>query len=165
MSKSENSKFVLFWHAPSPFSQWTLCKFQVNNVTYNCMEQYMMAQKARLFQDHGIYKKIMNSNDPKYIKNLGRQVKNFDAKIWDKHKYSIVFNGNLSKFLQNPIMKKALLDTGTAMIGEASPYDRVWGIGLSAQEASKKDPSEWPGQNLLGRILVDVREKIVNSCH
>lgn len=158
-----NNKYILFWHAPSPFSQWTICNFQLDNVIYNCMEQYMMAEKARLFNDDITRNKIMNSNNPKHIKSLGRQVNNFDPNIWDKNKYDIVFQGNMAKFSQNPSMKKALMDTGSAIIAEASLYDRVWGIGLSAQDAIRMDPSKWPGQNLLGRILVDVREKIIQA--
>jgi ribA/ribD-fused uncharacterized protein len=62
------------------------------------MEQYMMAEKARLFNDSETLVEIMKSNHPKQIKDLGRQVKNFNEELWIQRRYSIVLKGNYAKF-------------------------------------------------------------------
>lgn len=99
----------------------------------------------------------MSSNDPRKIKALGRKIANFDETIWCRHKYNIVVKGNFAKFSQNDKLKKKLLSTGNKIICEASPYDKIWGIGLSTSQTDVHDPSKCQGQNLLGRALMDVR--------
>jgi ribA/ribD-fused uncharacterized protein len=86
-----------------PFSQWVPCTFvDEDDVKYNCTEQYMMAHKALLMKDYDMYSKIMTATEPSVMKYAyGRNVKNFDYKLWDKHKFDIVFKGNLFKFTQN----------------------------------------------------------------
>lgn len=119
----------------------------------------MMAQKAKLFKDQNTLKCIMHETDPKKIKKLGRDVKNFDEKIWNKNKYNIVYKGNYAKFSQNIYLKKYLLSTKDKTIVEASPYDKVWGIGFSEKNVNINDQTEW-GENLLGKILMKVREEL-----
>lgn len=96
------------------------------------------------------------------IKKLGRGISNYDGKIWEEKRVSVMTAGIRRKFLQNPHLKQALLDTGDLLMAEASPTDRVWGIGLSAYDAKTIDPSKWPGQNLLGKCLTLVKADIQN---
>ena len=63
-------------------SQWFPASFEVDGDKYNCAEQYMMAEKARVFHDLETWGKIMFSSSPKEIKALGREVRNFDAEQW-----------------------------------------------------------------------------------
>lgn len=168
-------KYLFFWgHHPkkeidkSCFSQWWTSSFQIDIHDYCCMEQYMMAEKARLFEDNEIRKQILNESDPKAIKALGRKVCNFDPVIWDKYKYSIVLNGNYAKFIQNEELLRFLLNTGDKILVEASPYDKVWGIGMQESDPRTLDPSAWKGDNLLGFALTEVREElkwVTHSCH
>ena len=123
--------FVFFWGhrkgkkiGKTCFSQWYEIEFEVDGHKYNCAEQYMMAQKAWLFKDIEIFGKILDATDPKVIKALGREVRNFDPKIWNKHKFEIVVKGNISKFADNPELKEFLLSTGNKILVEASPYIR-----------------------------------------
>ena len=143
-----------------PFSQWVECSFtDAVGVTYNSTEQYMMAHKALLMNDHDMYSKIMESNDPRTIKYAyGRNVKNFDQKLWDEHKFDIVYQGNLLKFSQNTYYRNYLINTGDTIIVEASPTDTIWGIGLSIEDAVRG--LGWRGENLLGKAIMKVREKI-----
>lgn len=97
---------------------------------------------------------------PKEAKTLGRSLKNFCPEIWDKYKLGVVYRGNLAKFTQHPKLKEYLLSTGNKILVEASPYDKVWGIGLGKNDPRVYDPNLWLGQNLLGFILMDVRETI-----
>lgn len=161
--------FLFFWgHQPSKdgriskscLSQWWNCDFQVGHLTYSSAEQYMMACKARLFRDNDIEKKIMNSNDPKEIKDLGRKVNNFDITIWDKNKYQFVVRGNYCKFAQNLKLREFLLSTSDIILVEASPYDDVWGIGMAEGDEGIDDPCNWKGTNYLGYALMEVRENI-----
>ena len=159
-------KFLFFWgHTENGaettkacFSQWYSCKFVVDKITYHTAEQYMMAQKALLFNDDEIFHKIMSSKSPKEYKELGRKIKNFSDSKWNENKYQIILKGNIAKFSQNKKLKVFLLNTGTKILVEASPYDKIWGIGLSADQENIKNPLTWNGENLLGFALMEVRD-------
>lgn len=144
----------------SCLSQWYPCEFSIDGFKYHCMEQYMMASKARIMGDKETLQKILIARDPREIKKLGRQVKGFDGIRWDMCKKDVVVLANLAKFTQNKALRDFLLSTGDKVLVEASPYDTIWGIGLSADDADAKDPNKWRGKNLLGYALVEVREMI-----
>ena len=165
--------YLFFWgHQPSVdgsisktcLSQWWKSDFYIDIDKYCCMEQYMMAEKARLFNDDEILTKIMKSNDPKQIKELGRKVRNFTEDEWEKKRYSIILNGNFAKFLQNEDLKQFLLGTKNKVIVEASPYDKIWGIGMALEDKDINNFLIWKGQNLLGFALMEVRDEINRVC-
>ena len=120
----------------------------------------MMAQKALLFNDNEIFNEIMKANHPKEYKELGRKIKNFSDLKWNENKYQIVLKGNIAKFSQNEKLKAFLLNTGIKILVEASPYDKIWGIGLSADQENIENPLTWNGENLLGFALMEVRDLI-----
>ena len=142
------------------FSQWYKADFRVNHLRYSCMEQYMMAEKARIFGDEEIAKQIMDETMQDKIKGLGRKVKNFDENIWNEVKYHIVLTGNYYKFSQNKQLRQVLLSTGESILVEASPLDMIWGIGIDANNENAYHPEKWNGSNLLGFALTEVREEI-----
>jgi ribA/ribD-fused uncharacterized protein len=113
-----------------------------------------------LFGDNEVQAEIMASKNQKEIKDLGRKVRNFDGVIWDKNKKSIVFDGNLAKFSQNEKLKFMLLSTGDKILVEASPYDKIWGIGIGPDDPNKNDMSKWQGENLLGQIWSEIRKEL-----
>jgi len=156
-------KFVFFWREyleNGHFSQWYPAPFQVEGIRYYHNEQYMMAKKALLFGDTRTYDKIMKESDPAACKALGKSAANFNQQLWDSSKEEIIYNANYAKFSQNPELKAALLATGDAIIAEASPYDKIWGIGLKATDPESQDPMKWKGQNLLGKALMEVRKAL-----
>lgn len=162
-------ELCLFWgHQPaqdgsttkSCLSQWWMEDFYSIDNSYLCMEQYMMAGKAELFGDQEVREQILVCSDPKQIKALGRKVRSFDQKVWNRFKYSIVLNGNWCKFSQNCDLREFLLSTGDSVLVEASPYDNIWGIRLSASSPEAQDPMKWRGQNLLGFALMEVRDEL-----
>jgi ribA/ribD-fused uncharacterized protein len=155
---TETEEFELFWHGP--FSQWHPCTFVVSGVTYNCAEQFMMAQKALLFGDLDIHGKIMLTSDPEEMKKLGKQAKGFNKELWDKNRFTIVLTASIAKFTQNPDLKKILMDTELKTLVEASPFDAIWGIKLGANDARALDRTKWRGINLLGQALTQTREYI-----
>ena len=166
MASEKSDRFVYFWKPTKTsnhgcFSNWWYCKFKDSKgFLYQNTEQYMMAKKAELFGDNETFIQIMSNPNPKSCKNLGRRVKGFDNSIWDNYKYQIVFEGCLLKFSQNPLLREKLLLTGTQLLVEASPYDKIWGIGLTEEQAKQTNPSLWPGQNLLGKCLMEVRSRL-----
>ena len=151
-------KYVFFWNGP--FSQWYPSKFVIDEVEYNCCEQYMMAQKALLFNDTESHKMIMFSNSPNEQKGFGRRVKGFDKDKWESVCRQIVFDGNYAKFTQNPKLLKELDNTKDLEIVEASPYDKIWGIGLDENDVRFLYKSQWQGTNWLGEALIEVRVRL-----
>ena len=120
----------------------------------------MMHRKALLFGDIEQAARIMRSNDPRSAKHLGRGVQGFEKSAWSKRARQIVEAGCLLKFAQCPEAQRVLLATGDRQLVEASPHDQIWGIGLSTSSAQAVAPSEWPGLNWLGHVLVRVREQL-----
>ena len=154
--------YTFFWRDNEKygeFSNWFERTFVIDDFKYFCVEQYMMAQKAKLFHDAENYTKILRANTAKGCKWLGKQVTPFDARAWDVVKHEIVKSGNKAKYEQNPDLKKMLLSTGDSILAEANPKDNIWGIALDAKTAAKMDPADWPGENLLGKILMELREE------
>lgn len=164
--KNPATEIIYFWgHTPnskiitkSCFSQWYDVYFEVDGVQYHTTEQYMMASKARLFGDEETLREILNAYSSAEHKKLGRKVKGFDAVIWDEKKLDIVVEGNKAKFGQNPSLKEFLLATDNAILVEASPYDKIWGIGLDRETALNSSIEDWNGENLLGCALMEVRD-------
>ncbi|MEI0445970.1 NADAR family protein [Brachyspira intermedia] len=144
----------------SSLSQWYIKDFKENDLVFNCMEKYMMYNKALLFDDKDIANEILNNNQPKAIKELGRKVKNFNDELWDKMKYKIVFTGNYYKFSQNTDLRNFLLSTKNKVLVEASPYDKVWGIKMKYNDENIENPFCWKGENLLGFALMEARDEI-----
>lgn len=153
-------RYTFFFTEASPFSQWYRCVFTDGPYTYNCAEQYMMHGKALLFEDEAVGAQILAADHPRQHKALGRKVKGFDDKRWHAHREQIVLAGNRAKFTQNPELRAALLETAGTELVEASPYDRIWGIGLGANDPRAQNPATWRGQNLLGKILTRLREEL-----
>lgn len=118
----------------------------------------MMAQKAYIFMDNQSLYKIMDTDNPREQKRLGRQVKNFDAKDWDAKSKLVVERGNIAKFAQNYNLSEALRNTKGTTLVEASPYDKIWGIGLTSNDPRALNRATWLGENRLGFILTNVRK-------
>ncbi len=161
--------YLLFWgHTPKAdgtvgptcFSQWFASGFVVDGVSYPTAEHWMMAEKARLFGDEVMLAEILVAASPADAKKLGRKVAGFEQARWHEHRVDIVVRGNLAKFSQRDDFRDFLLGTGDRVIVEASPRDRIWGIGLGASNPKAKDPRQWRGQNLLGFALMTVRDQL-----
>lgn len=161
----ENLKFLLFWgHTKSDlitkscFSQWYESNFEVNGIEYQTAEHFMMAEKALLFNDKNIYEQIIKSSKAGKVKELGRQVKNFNQRIWEENRFEIVVRGNFHKFSQNPKLSEFLRNTNDRILVEASPVDNIWGIGLAQNNEDAENPYFWNGLNLLGYALMETRD-------
>lgn len=159
--KQVGKKKILFFFSPDHYlSQWYPCHFMIENIQFNSAEQWMMYSKAVLFQDQESAKEILSINSSKRQKRIGQSVRNFDERKWDKYKRDIVFQGNYAKFSQNEELKQYLLSTRGKVLAEASPYDKVWGIGLRIDDEMRFNMTKWRGKNLLGEVPMQVRESI-----
>lgn len=141
-------------------SQWHTAYFTVDGLEYNCAEQYMMYQKAILFGDEKMAAKILLTDKPHEQKLMGQYVKGFVSDVWEVHKKDIVMCGNFAKFSQNAGLCKKLLATGDLILAEANAKDIFWGIGLAEDDPDVQHPQNWRGDNLLGEILMKVRETL-----
>lgn len=153
-------EFYFFWETNSPFSQWHKCSFKAFGIDFNTAEQYMMFQKALLFNDEKTADKILKTKNQREQKMLGREVVNFDDKIWKDNARRIVYEANRYKFLQNDNLKLELLETGEKLLVEASPDDSIWGIGLRKEDKRALNHNTWQGTNWLGYVLTLLREDI-----
>jgi ribA/ribD-fused uncharacterized protein len=162
-------KWLLFWgHQPQAdgsvgkgcLSQWWPCSFTVDGIEYSSAEHWMMAAKARLFGDEEALAGILATRNPAQAKNLGRLVRGFDEAVWAARRFELVVAGNLAKFGQDQALCDFLAATASRVLVEASPRDRIWGIGLGAANERATDPARWPGLNLLGFALMETRDRL-----
>ncbi|WP_345040979.1 NADAR family protein [Streptomyces sannanensis] len=162
-------RFLHFWgHTPRPdgqmgascLSQWWASPFTVDGVRYATAEHWMMAEKARLFGDEEAERQAVEARNPALAKRAGRLVRGFDEAVWERERYGIVVAGSIHKFGQHAELRDFLLGTGERVLVEASPLDRIWGIGLAADDDHAHDPARWRGLNLLGFALMEAREHL-----
>jgi ribA/ribD-fused uncharacterized protein len=162
-------KLLFFWgHRPSKdgritascLSQWWPAPFTIDGSTYPSAEHWMMAEKARLFGDEESAAKILQAPSPKAAKELGRAVKGFDGAKWTNHRFGIVARGSFEKFRQNAALRDYLIGTGDRVLVEASPVDRIWGIGIAEDDTRAENPLLWRGENLLGFALMQARDRL-----
>jgi ribA/ribD-fused uncharacterized protein len=157
--------FLFFWgHTPKGprlgsecLSQWYPASFIVNGIRFATAEHYMMWSKAELFDDGDVAQQIVETREPAQAKALGRSVRKFDQRTWERERFRIVVEGSAAKFTQNTELGAFLLGTKNKVLVEASPRDTIWGIGLGAANPNARIPSRWRGLNLLGFALMKTR--------
>lgn len=160
IGRLELKKDIHFIDKYSPLCNWYKCTFEENDITFSSVEQYMMYHKAILFKDLESAEEIINTDDQKMMRSLGRQVNNFDIKLWEEKRYDIVYDGTMCKFGQNNVLRRQLIDTGDTIIAKTNQHDQIWGIGISGTNANRYDKSKWSGLNLLGKCLMKVRNDL-----
>lgn len=154
---------IICFHNPEEengyLSNWWLSDFMVDGIKFTSAEQYMMYGKAKLFGDMETQAKILAVTDVAKIKALGREVKGFDDEVWKANREQIVYTGLKAKFRDNVELKEKLLSTGDAILAECAVHDRVWGIGMSMKDPNRFNTEKWRGMNLLGKLLMRVRDE------
>jgi ribA/ribD-fused uncharacterized protein len=169
VSRGERVEYLPFWGhtpradgrlGPSCLSQWWPSPFVVGAVRYATAEHWMMAAKARLFGDPEAERLVLAAGHPAEAKSAGRLVRGFDERVWARERFGIVREGSVHKFGRDPALREFLLATGDRVLVEASPKDRIWGIGLAASDERAEDPARWRGPNLLGFALMAAREEL-----
>ncbi|MFD3653072.1 NADAR family protein [Streptomyces sp. NPDC058620] len=169
LARGEKVKYLPFWgHRPrsdgrlgaSCLSQWWPSPFTVGPVTYASAEHWMMAGKARLFGDEQAEIRAVAASSPAAAKKVGRLVRGFDESVWVRERFALVVEGSVHKFGQDPALRAYLLSTGERVLVEASPVDRIWGVGHAWDDPRVTDPARWAGLNLLGFALMEARARL-----
>ncbi len=159
-------RIIPFWGSDDTpyetFSNFHPCSLQWNGITFPTSEHLFMAHKAMYFGDVDILQDIITADSPGKAKRLGRKVAGFDQQIWSNISYDIMKIVCYQKIQQNPDIQEVLINTGDAIIVEASPYDRIWGIGLAPTDPDVYLPEKWNGDNRLGFVLMEIRDLIIN---
>ncbi|OUS24012.1 hypothetical protein A9Q99_26040 [Gammaproteobacteria bacterium 45_16_T64] len=172
LNHGKRAKYLYFWGhqknmnglvEKSCFSQWYSTSFIIDGETYRTAEHYMMAEKAKLFGDNKAREAIVSCRTPGEAKKIGRNVKGFNDNLWKEHRSDIVVTANEAKFSQNESLEEYLLSTGKRVLVEASPVDKIWGVGLAEDNPLIESPYKWRGLNLLGFALMNVRTRLQNS--
>lgn len=158
----DSRDYTFFWQTGSPFSNWHPAKYTCDGINFNCSEQGVMYDKALLFGDIEVAAKVLKCSvsEQGKMKSLGREVKHFKESTWKKNRVEIYAKHCRAKFTQNEHFKQKLMETGNTTLVEASPNDKIWGIGLHERDAKKTHSDKWPGTNLLGKLLTDIREEL-----
>ena len=157
MCKREDQNQTLFSGSLSPLSNLYLCSFRVNNITYNSVEQYIQSEKAALFNEDSLQRKIMNDDNPYHIKRLGSKVKNFNLNRWMGTAKQACYRAVHAKFNQNPTLRDYLIGTNDKLLVESTtnPY---WGTGLHLHHKNAMDRRYWINKE--GGALSDILHKI-----
>lgn len=153
-----NNDYEFFWGGI--YSNWALSSIIVEDMEFNCVEQYMMYKKAEVAGDIESMAAVMATPMPNEQKAIGRRITGYDDEVWAAVRYEIVKDAIRAKFTQIPDLREQLLASGNKHIVEASPYDVVWGIGLGEDDPLRLDEKNWRGENLLGKCIMDVRDEL-----
>ncbi len=161
-------KYVFFWGhqkttniiSKSCFSQWYESPFESDGNQFQTAEHFMMYHKAMLFGDTSTASQVLAADNPGKAKSFGRMVQGFNESKWLEHRFEIVVKANLAKFSSHPDLKAFLLNTADRVLVEASPVDKIWGVGLAMDNPVIENPNLWKGLNLLGFALMDVRDQL-----
>jgi ribA/ribD-fused uncharacterized protein len=158
-----SSPYLFFWKSDYEngwLSNWSEHRFLENGIEFKTAEHYLMYHKAMLMGDEACAKQILTTRTPRAAKELGKCVMNWDESKWCEAREDIMLRGLRLKVYANPELKTLLLDTGTSVIAEASPFDKVWGIGVAESNHRAREPTYWVGRNLLGKVWMKLRDEI-----
>lgn len=162
--EKDNYSIIGFYHeyeAYGCFSNWYPAKFEYAGRQFANSEQYMMYHKVMMFGKTDLAEQIMQTSDPMKCKKIaGQKFPEFKHETWESTCYTVMKRGLKAKFRQNPAIRKMLLGTSDAILAECSPTDKKWGIGIDIKDPARLDTSKWEGKNLLGRILMEVRDEL-----
>ncbi|MDO8416564.1 MAG: NADAR family protein [Agitococcus sp.] len=154
------NELVLFYGRSEFYSNWHATGFRMYGLPFANGEQFMMYCKAMTFGDEVVMAKILKESDPAKVKALGRMVQPYDDEKWAAVRLNLVQRGLLEKARTHPAIAQALLATGTRLLVEASPWDKIWGIGLKETDPRALNPAQWQGLNLLGQAWMWVRQEL-----
>lgn len=150
---------VYFYSGREIYSNWHSTPKQltdpITRLAFDNTEQAFMWYKATFFADPDTAARIAACTDAATVKRFGRLIPGYDDKAWETVRLGFMTYVNLLKYQQNPVMGDVLRATGKRILVEASPYDGIWGIKRSVEEAAAG--ATWQGRNLLGETLMTVR--------
>ncbi|MBB1509960.1 NADAR family protein [Tessaracoccus sp. MC1756] len=141
-------------HYPAPFES--------DGELFRTVEHYIAWRKATLFGDKHSAQRVLRAEAPTTARAIGRTVRPFNDEVWKSHRFDVAVAANVAKFAADPQLADHLRSTGRSVLVNASPIDRVWGIGLSADDPAAQDPTRWPGLNIQGFALMEARRRLLS---
>lgn len=163
---SDREVDAVFFHLPQePYgflSNWYMSPFDLDNIHYSSMEQYIMYQKCILFGDQNTAPKVLLTDDPSEQQKLGKLCSGYINSIWAGARQAIAMRGLLAKFSQSYDMREQLFNTNDAYLVECAHSDKIWACGIRLNESERFDATKWTGQNILGFALMEVRRMLNN---
>lgn len=144
---------VLFFGNNDVCSNFYLCSLQYDGHKFHSSEQLFMYLKAKTFEDEDTAEEILKCQTPREAKALGRKVQNYDDRTWNSLRDKYMYITVLAKFMQCREFKEVIMNNSDKIFAEASPYDSIWGIKLSEDDPRALDPSQWKGENRLGKCI------------
>ncbi len=153
------SNVTLFYSKHSPHSNFYIRKFTENGNEYCCVEQYLVHKNALAAGDTRWASRVMTVQEPSEIKSMGKSITNIenDTRMENMKK------GMLLKYSQHQDLLQKLGDTEGTTLAEANPHDKFWGIGLGISDDNAFDPSKWNGDNITGKLAMEVRRELCDS--
>lgn len=160
MNYTETPTHVLFLRGP--FSNFAKASFTYLGQEFETTEQAFMYAKAVAFNDQkSISALLVDGITPQQAKGIGRGVQGYVDSVWTKIRYQRMLEVNREKF-KIPYYRELLLATGNKEIIECNPRDTVWSCGLSENDPDSLNQGLWLGSNLLGKVLMQIRDEINN---
>lgn len=156
----ETPHAIAFFSGASPFSNFHQSDFSDDGRVFSSVEQYVVFQKATLFNDDDATEAVMKLSDPVKIKVRGKRIKNYDHKIWLEARVGIMKKALHCKFSQCNSLKQKLSETGRKTLIEANKYDKFWGGGISLRDLQPNTVDQLPGRNTLGKLLMELRTEL-----
>ena len=157
---TDGRALILFHTGWSPFSNFHSSPFIIENQKYNTVEQFYQVQKAKTFGDTKAVIEMLRLRSPRRCKERGRSIENFDSAQWSQAAPDVMQRGVREKFMQNEQLRSHLLATKDAILAEATEFDTFWATGLNIEDEGNCDVDNWPGRNMLGSIIMGVRDII-----
>ena len=164
-AERKSKDVMVFFTKYSKFSNFYPCKFAVDDISFSSVEQHLSYHKALLYDTKEVADELLNIHDPVDQKKRVNNLTKFNPMTWKHQAEDILKAGLTAKFSQNAYLRDALLSSGELTIGEASAHDIIFGIGLSLQNPNAMDPSRWRGNNMQGRMLMDIRNDLTAYHH
>lgn len=128
------------------FSNFAAFPIKLQGKRWPTSEHYFQGQK---FQDTGHREEVRRAKTPMIAARLGRDRKKKLRRDWESVKGNVMREAVLAKFSQHDELRNVLLATGEAKLVEHTTNDAYWGDG-----------GDGSGKNMLGRILMEVREQL-----
>lgn len=139
--------------------KWAV-QIEFQSTIYHSAKQAIFAELAKLFGDQENLEKIMSSETADEITYSVKNISDENATKWNEAIKKLMYDVNLAKFNQYAELSGRLIETRNAIIGAYEPNDTLIGIGIASENPLAKNPINWAGQNILGKVLMEIRETL-----
>ena len=157
----QDNKRMLFFNKDSAFSNFYPCTIiAFDGERFNCAEQYYQAQKCKFAGDYHTLQFVKQATNGREAKAATKHLRRQLTSEWDYTKANVLYDIVFLKFTQNADLSQRLINTDDCFMVEANPSDLYFGSGLAIEDSRNNDPTFYRGQNVMGQILEQVRDRL-----